>query len=344
MATVPRSLSYVRNKYVGIVELGEDHFQASTLTEDTLFAGEVTMIVRFPELEITSIKGQIKRSLNKECQQAIPILQKAVGLRIEPGITNKVDGLIGTGDGCTNMANLILETCHSVVTGVRRRMGEHARSRGLGRAESQRLMLQRFPSLAHQCITWSTADVQHEIVQDEAAVLPVYRPGLNSEVKMLTHSLLKFVGVGRLDKDTFWVCSNMQTPAHDYTVEIQVKLPQFELISVEGQMRRSPGEVCQQAIPKLQNAVGVRIERGLTAVIDEKVGRPGCPRMANLLLEGCHAVLQGTAIALLEDCRAEGRVPSGDEFKKRWLESVPIMRNSCLAYRDLSSPSPRVRS
>ncbi len=331
MANVPRNLSYVRNKHTRIEDVEGDYFKAYTVVDDTFFAGEVALTVRFPELEITSIEGQIKRSLNKECQQAIPILQKVVGLRIGSGLTKNVDGLIGTGDGCTNMANLILETCHSAVTGVRIHMRHQAQSRGLGRAQSQQLMLQRFPSLAHQCIAWSTANVRVETVQDEAAIVPVYR--LNSEAKILIYGLSKFVGAGRLDRDTFWVQSRLLTSGHDYNLEMQVKLPQFEIISVEGQMRRFPGEACQQAIPKLQNAVGLRIEHGLTAVIDEKVGRPGCPRMANLLLEGCHAVLQGTAATLLEDYGAEGRVLNGDEFKKRWLESVPIMRNSCLAYR-----------
>jgi len=81
----------------------------------------------------------------------------------------------------------------------------------------------------------------------------------------------------------------------------------------------------------------VCIERGLTAKIDEMVGRPGCPRLGNMLLESCHAVLQCTASAMLEDYREQHEIPERDVFKKRWLESMPIMRDSCLAYSD-SSP------
>ncbi len=337
MVTVPGFLSYVRNKHLGIEELEESegvYFKLSSSIEDTFFAGEVVLMVRLPELEITSVTGQIKRSFNKECHQAIPILQKLVGLRIGPGLTKRVDGLIGAVDGCTNMANLVLESCYWAVFNVRRYMRRQSQARGLSRTESQQLMLQQFPGLVHQCIVWSTANIQVETPRDGAAVLPMRR--LKGEAEMLTFSVNKFVGVGRLDKDTFWVQSAVSTMAHNFIVEMQVRLPHFEITSVQGEMRRSPGEVCREGIPHLQNAVGVRIERGLTAVIDEKVGRPGCPRLANLVLEGCHAVLQGTVTTLLEDCEEEGQVPNEDEFKKRWLESMPLMENTCLAYCDAS--------
>lgn len=67
MANLPRFLSYVRNKHVGIEELEGDYLKISTAVEDTFFAGAVALMVRLPELEISSIEGQIKRSFNKEC-------------------------------------------------------------------------------------------------------------------------------------------------------------------------------------------------------------------------------------------------------------------------------------
>ncbi len=338
MAAVPRRLVYVRNKHVGIEDLEGDSFKVSTADEDTFFAGEVAMTVHLPELEISSIEGKIKRSFNKECQQAVPNLQKVVGLRIAPGLTKKVDGLIGTVDGCTNMANLVMEGCHPAVTRIRMHLRQQAESTGLS---GRQMQLRHFPHLAHQCVVWSTATVRREMPQDEVATSPVR--GLTGVTEMLRYSLSKLVGVGRLDKDTFWVQSRLLSMAHHFTVEMQVRLPDLEIISVQGQIERSPGEGCKQAIPKLQNAVGVRIERGLTAIIDETVGRPGCPRLANLLLEGCHAVLQGTAATLLEDYREEGQALSWDDYRKCWLESMPIMRNSCLAYSDMSPLIQRLR-
>jgi hypothetical protein len=340
MANVRRFFSYMRNKHVGVEDLEGNYFQVSTAVEDTFFAGNVAITVRFPELEITSIKANIKRSFNKECLQAIPILQKAVGLHIASGVTKKIDGLVGAAGGCTNLANLILEGCHVAVTRVRMHLRQQAESGELSDAQiklrSAQLQLQQFPHLAHQCVVWSTAAVQRETpqIQDQVTASPALR--LTGRTEMLRYSLSKFVGVSRLDENTFRVQSKLLSRSHDFTVEIEIRRPGFEIIAVNGRMERSPGEECKPAIPKLQEAVGVRIERGLTATIDRTVGRPGCPRMANLLLEGCHAFLQGTVLSLMEDFSRQGQTLSWDEYKKCWLESMPIMRNTCLAYSDTS--------
>jgi len=339
MVSARRFLSYQRNKHIGVEDLEGGAFKVNVAVEDTFFAGNVVMTVRFHEMEISSIEAHIKRSFNQECQQAIPILQKVVGLRIASGIGKKIDGLIGTVNGCTNMANLVLEGCHVAVTRIRMHLRQQIESAGLNDAQiklrTAQLQLQQFPHLAHQCVVWSTAAVQRDTQpQDQIAASPAL--GLIGRAEMLRYSLSKYVGAGRLDKDTFLVQSRLLSRAHDFTVEMQIRLPRFDIISVESHMERSPGEECKPAIHKLQEALGVRIERGLTANIDRTVGRPGCPRLANLLLEGCHAFLQGTATSLVEDCNQKGQTLSWDEYRKLWLESMPMMRNTCLAYSDTS--------
>ena len=235
------------------------------------------------------------------------------------------------------MANLVLEGCHTAVTRIRMYLRQQADTGELNDAQiklrSAQLQLKQFPHLAHQCVVWSTAAIQHETPpQDQLSAYPERR--LSGRTEMLRYSLSKFVGVARLAEDVYWIQSRLLSRSHDFMVEMQVRLPELEIISVKGQMDRSPGEECKLAIPRLQATVGVRIERGMTATIDKKVGRPGCPRLANLLLEGCHASLQATAVSLAENFRKKGQDLNWDEYRKLWLESMPIMRNSCLAYSD----------
>ena len=101
MTAVPRYISYLRNKYVGVEQVADDCLSASTAIVDSFFTGRVTLAVSLPELEVKSVEGQISRSFNEECQQAITILPKVVGVRVGPGLTKKVDDLIGGADGCT---------------------------------------------------------------------------------------------------------------------------------------------------------------------------------------------------------------------------------------------------
>ena len=135
----PRALNYMRNKHFGFEELGDESYRISTTVEDTFFAAELALVVQLPEWEIRSIDGRIKRCFNQECRQAEPILQKAVGVRIGAGLTKKIDGLIGGSDGCTNMANILLESCHLAIDGIHHHVDLQSTAQGLSRAGHRQL-------------------------------------------------------------------------------------------------------------------------------------------------------------------------------------------------------------
>ena len=108
-------LSYARNKYATAIDLEDGSLLVRAAVEDTFFSGAVEMEVKVPDLEIGSIKGEIKRAFNEECQQAIPLLEKAVGLRVGTGVIRAVNDLIGGSSGCPRLADLILECVDEVV-------------------------------------------------------------------------------------------------------------------------------------------------------------------------------------------------------------------------------------
>jgi len=324
----------MRHKHVTGEPVGEDRFKVHNAVVDTFFSGWLSLMVSVPSLEIKSIEGQITRSFNEECQQAIPILQKVVGTHIRPGLTRRVDGMVGGANGCTNMANFIMESCHAAYEGVNQNWWLYAESRGLHPDEMQKLVHRHRSHGTISCIVRRMRRSRSQTEQDLEGAPAWDRSEGELPFTRRTHS--KIVGVGRKDKDTFYVRSVLEARIHSFLVEMEVKRPHFEITAVRGEIRRSPSDDCERAIPVLQNALGIRIEPGLTAKMDERVGRAGCPRLSNLLLEGCHGVIQGTASAMLEDYKEAGQTPGYDAFRKRWLESMPIMRNTCLAYCDNS--------
>jgi hypothetical protein len=82
---------------------------------DTFFEAEVELEVKVPELEILSAKGQIKRAFFPECQKAISLLDKAVSMRVGPGITRTIRDLIGGANGCDRLADLVFECFDAVI-------------------------------------------------------------------------------------------------------------------------------------------------------------------------------------------------------------------------------------
>ena len=108
-------LSYTRNKHATTIDLDNGDVLTRTSVEDTFFAAAIEIVIKVPDLEMTSIKGEIKRAFHEECQQAIPLLQKMVGLRVGTGIIKSVNSLVGGKKGCPRLADLILECCDQVI-------------------------------------------------------------------------------------------------------------------------------------------------------------------------------------------------------------------------------------
>lgn len=108
-------LRYFRNKYATSMDLEDGSLLVRATLEDGFFAGTVEMEVKVPDLEIASIKGEIKRAFNEECQEAIPLLQEVVALRVGSGINRTISDIVGGSEGCPKLADLILECIDEVI-------------------------------------------------------------------------------------------------------------------------------------------------------------------------------------------------------------------------------------
>ncbi|MBM3119616.1 MAG: DUF2889 domain-containing protein [Chloroflexi bacterium] len=107
-------VSYTRNKHLTVRDLNGSVLSRASIN-DTFFEAEVEVEVKVPELEILSAKGQIKRAFFPECQRAIPLLDKAVSMRVGPGITRTIKDLIGGTNGCNRLADLVFECFDAVI-------------------------------------------------------------------------------------------------------------------------------------------------------------------------------------------------------------------------------------
>jgi hypothetical protein len=149
-------LCYTRNKYATTMDLEDGSLLARATLEDSFFAGTVEMEVKVPDLEIASIKGEIKRAFNEECQEAIPLLQEAVGLRIGSGINKTISDLVGGPEGCPKLADLVLECIDEVV--LRFTLPTIRETQSIGKEELIKgtgEMLRQNPGLIGTCIAFA---------------------------------------------------------------------------------------------------------------------------------------------------------------------------------------------
>lgn len=147
---------------------------------------------------------------------------------------------------------------------------------------------------------------------------------------MLILNRCKHVGVEKEEGGRVVAYARLDDLVHGFTLRVEFDKDGLEILSVEGEMSRVPYPYCRGALEALDSAVGLKIERGLTALVDEKVGRRGCPHMANLLLESCHAVIEGSLVPYLLDGERSGDIRG--ESARRWLEDNPRIKDTCAAY------------
>lgn len=108
-------LCFSRNRSTSVEQIDDQTIRSSCRLEDTLTDAFVEITVRLPDLEITRVKGEFRRSFQKECLKPAESLQKMVGVRIGPGVRKIIKGLIGESTDCEQLAFLVEECCQGVI-------------------------------------------------------------------------------------------------------------------------------------------------------------------------------------------------------------------------------------
>jgi hypothetical protein len=150
------TLTFLRNKVVEVEPLADGNLSVCWRLADPLAESEIRTVFRLPDLEILSAEGRILRSPHPECVQAIPMLQKAVGIRVGPGVRKIVHGLLSGEKGCREWAEGILESCNAVILHFTLpQIRENEKGTEEERKKKFQAMLKFNPRLARSCIAFA---------------------------------------------------------------------------------------------------------------------------------------------------------------------------------------------
>jgi hypothetical protein len=103
---------------------------------------------------------------------------------------------------------------------------------------------------------------------------------------MITFNRSQVIGAEFPDEET--VRFNGIQVDHIYSMEINmdVRISDGEILAIEGHMKRYTNFVCPQAVPVLQNAVGMSLrEEDWDRRIMKEIGRKGCEHFAEIIIE-----------------------------------------------------------
>jgi len=84
----------------------------------------------------------------------------------------------------------------------------------------------------------------------------------------------------------------LQDTLTDAEVEIDVRLPDLEIVAVRSGFKRTMGDVCREPNEALQKVIGVRVGPGMLKIIKGLVGESSdCGQAAFMVEECCHGII-----------------------------------------------------
>lgn len=148
----------------------------------------------------------------------------------------------------------------------------------------------------------------------------------------LCYSRYKHATTVELDDGSLLVQAAVEDTFFAGFVEMKVKVPDLEIVSVEGELKRAFNRECQQVVGLVREVVGLRIGSGITKAISDLVGGSrGCPRLADLVLECIDQVILHFTLPTIRETE---KVKEEDRSKatKEMLRKNPTLLGSCIAF------------
>jgi hypothetical protein len=137
---------------------------------------------------------------------------------------------------------------------------------------------------------------------------------------MITFNRSQVIGAEFPDEET--IKFNGTQVDHIYSMEINmdVRISDGEILAIEGLMKRYTNFVCPEAIPVLQNAVGMSLqEEDWERRIMKEIGRRGCEHFAEIIIECGRSFDQARLSKALWQALEKNPDLDQSEFMENWL-------------------------
>ena len=108
-------LRFSRNRSTTVEQTNKHNLKSTCHLNDTLMDATVEITVSLPDLEISSVKGEMLRPGGESFEKSIESIKKVTGVRIGPGMLKIIKGLIGKDIEHKQLAFMVEECCHSII-------------------------------------------------------------------------------------------------------------------------------------------------------------------------------------------------------------------------------------
>jgi hypothetical protein len=106
------------NNLTTVEQVGKGLWRIVARSEDNLFSGEVTLDVKMPALDIRTARLDAARDELGLVPDLAEAAEKLVGVRVGPGMTKIIRGIVADEAGSPRMAELVLEAMEMLVNAL----------------------------------------------------------------------------------------------------------------------------------------------------------------------------------------------------------------------------------
>lgn len=149
--------------------------------------------------------------------------------------------------------------------------------------------------------------------------------------EILCFSRNRLTTVEQVDDRTMKASCRLQDPLIEALVEIEVKLPDLEIIAAHGKIGRSVRRTEIDLPQVLRKAIGVRVGPGLKKILKGVMGNSAIDKQLTFMVEEC---CNGVILSFTKEVLAQApkdRYAEKDYFKNI-LKSNPRLYKSCAAF------------
>lgn len=153
---------------------------------------------------------------------------------------------------------------------------------------------------------------------------------------LLSFSRNRCTRVEEISAERMRTVCNLQDTLMDARVEMTVRLPDFEIETIQGNISRFVGSEIPDMNPALQNMVGIRIGAGVRKMIKGLIHASGVSRQLVFMVEEC---CQAVILAFTKDVlqKTPPEQTAEKEFYINMVKENVRLYNRCAAFAPGSS-------
>ncbi len=111
-------LDFQANHLTTVENVDKGLFRVVSRADDSLFSAEISLDVKLPALDIRKAELTIKRDVLGLVPDLSTAAERLIGVRVGPGMTKIVRGILGGPDGSERVAEMILESMEMLINAL----------------------------------------------------------------------------------------------------------------------------------------------------------------------------------------------------------------------------------